>query len=189
MSPIQDGAVVDACTLKNFSLVGRMDVLEKHFNSRARWTEAIQREAGRLGLPTLDWLGPAMSAGEDIEALIGVDEIRRGLGATRADPATLHLGEAEAIYVLERYHPDWTFVSDDQPAIDFARRRGLTTVDSEAVLAGCYESGLVGCPEAFDLLNSMADAGRGVRVPPSHWYVCPPPTPGPETRTRPVAEH
>lgn len=74
-----------------------MDVLEKHFNRRARWTEAIQREAGRLGLPTLDWLGPAMSAGEDIEALTGVDEIRRGLGATRADPAPLHLGEAEAL--------------------------------------------------------------------------------------------
>ena len=108
MSPIQGGAVVDACTLKNFSVVGRMDVLEKHFNNRARWTEAIQREAGRLGLPPLDWLGPAMSPGDNIEALIGVDEIRRGLGATRADPATLHLGEAEAIYVLERYHQDWT---------------------------------------------------------------------------------
>jgi predicted nucleic acid-binding protein len=186
VSPIQGGAVVDACTLKNFSVVGRMAVLEKHFNSRARWTEAIQREAGRLGLPTLDWLGPAMSAGEDIEALIGVDEIRRGLGATRADPATLHLGEAEAIYVLERYYPDWTFVSDDKPAIDFARRKGLTAIDSEAVLAGCYENGLVGCPEAFDLLNFMADAGRGVRVPPSHWFVCPP-TPRPETRMRPVA--
>jgi predicted nucleic acid-binding protein len=177
---------VDACTLKNFSVVSRMDVLEKHFTSRARWTEAIQREAGRLGLPTLDWLGQALSAGEDIEALIGVDEIRRGLGATRADPATLHLGEAEAIYVLERYHPDWTFVSDDQPAIDFARRRGLTAIDSEAVLADCYDNGLVGCPEAFDLLNSMAVAGRGVRVPPSHWYVCPPRR-GPENRMRPVA--
>jgi hypothetical protein len=88
---------------------------------------AIQREAGRLGLPPLDWLGPAMSPGDDIEALIEVDELRRGLSATRADRATLHLGEAEAIYVLERYHQDWTFVSDDQPAID-----------SEAVLAGCY---------------------------------------------------
>ena len=184
MSPIQGGAVVDACTLKNFSVVGRMDILEKHFSSRARWTEAIQREAGRLGLPPLDWLGPAMSAGEDIKALIGVDEIRRSLGATRADPATLHLGEAEAIYVLERYHQDWTFVSDDQSAIDFARRRGL--IDSEAVLADSYASGLVGCPEAFDLLNAMANVGRGVRVPPSHWYVCPP-TRGPEARMRPVA--
>jgi predicted nucleic acid-binding protein len=186
VNPIQVGIIVDACTLKNFSVVGRMDVLEKHFNNCARWTDAIQREAGRLGLPPLDWLGPAMSPGQDIEALIGVDEIRRGLGATRADPATLHLGEAEAIYVLERYHSGWTFVSDDQPAIDFARRRGLTAIDSEALLADCYESGLVSCPEAFDLLKSMADAGRGVRVPPSHWFVCPP-APGTETRMHSVA--
>ena len=82
MNPIEDGAIVDACTLKNFSVVDRMDVLEAYFSGRARWTEAIAREAGRLGLPSLDWLGPAMSPGDDIAALIGVDEIRRGLGAT-----------------------------------------------------------------------------------------------------------
>ena len=183
MNTIEDGAIVDACTLKNFSVVDRMDVLVTYFRRRARWTEAIAREAGRLGLPPLDWLGPAMSPGEDIAALIGVDEIRRGLGATRADPATLHLGEAEAIYVLERYHPDWTFVSDDQPAIDFARRRALSAMDTEEVLAGCYENGQIACPEAFDLITSMAGMGRGVRVPPSHWYVCPP-TSGPAARMR-----
>jgi hypothetical protein len=183
VNPIEDGAIVDACTLKNFSVVDRMDVLEAYFSGRARWTEAIAREAGRLGLPPLDWLGPAMSPGEDIAALIGVDEIRRGLGATRTDPATLHLGEAEAIYVLERYHPDWTFVSDDQPAIDFSRRRGLSALDTEAVLTGCYENSQIGCPEAFDPLTSMAGMGRGVRVPPSHWYVCPP-TSGPVARMR-----
>ena len=108
MNPIEDGVIVDACTLKNFSVVDRMDVLQAYFSGRARWTEAIAREAGRLGLPPLDWLGPAMSPGDDIAGSIGVDEIRRGLGATRDDPATLHLGEAEAIYVLERYHPDST---------------------------------------------------------------------------------
>ena len=183
MNPIKDGVIVDACTLKNFSVVDRIDILEAYFSGRAWWTEAIAREAGRLGLPPLDWPGPAMSPGDDIAALIGVDEIRRGLGATRADPATLHLGEAEAIYVLERSHPDWTFVSDDQPAIDFARRRGLSTLDTEAVLATCYEHGRIGCPEAFDLLTSMAGMGRGVRVPPSHWYVCPP-TSGPVARMR-----
>ena len=51
MNPIEDGAIVDACTLKNFSVVDRMEVLEGHFSGRARWTEAIAREAGRLGLP------------------------------------------------------------------------------------------------------------------------------------------
>lgn len=29
------------------------------------------------------------------------------------------------------------------------------------------------CPEAYELLRAMADAGRGVAMPASHWYVCP----------------
>ena len=68
MNLIVDGVIVDACTLKNFSVVDRMDVLQAYFRGRAQWTEAIAREAGRLGLPPLDWLGPAMSPGEDIAA-------------------------------------------------------------------------------------------------------------------------
>ncbi len=30
MNPIEDGAIVDACTLKNFSVVDRMDVLKAY---------------------------------------------------------------------------------------------------------------------------------------------------------------
>jgi hypothetical protein len=41
VNPIEDGAIVDACTLKNFSVVDRMDVLEAYISGRARWTEAI----------------------------------------------------------------------------------------------------------------------------------------------------
>ena len=52
MNPIEDGFIVDACTLKNFSVIDRMDVLEAHFSGRARWTEAIGREAGRVCPPT-----------------------------------------------------------------------------------------------------------------------------------------
>jgi hypothetical protein len=45
VNPIEDGVIVDACTLKNFSVIDRMDILEAHFSGRARWTEAIAREA------------------------------------------------------------------------------------------------------------------------------------------------
>jgi hypothetical protein len=45
---IEDGVIVDACTLKNFSVVDQMDVLRAYFSGHARWTEAIAREAGRL---------------------------------------------------------------------------------------------------------------------------------------------
>lgn len=47
-------------------------------------------------------------------------------------------------------------------------------MDTQAILADCYTQGHIGCPEAFELLVMMAAAGRGVRVPPSHWYICPP---------------
>jgi predicted nucleic acid-binding protein len=169
-----DSVVVDACTLKNFMAVGRLDILEARFGQRARWTQAIQREAARLQVPVVDWLGTAISVGDDIATLLGVDKIRRGLGATRADPATLHLGEAEAIYYLETQRPAWTFVSDDRPAVDFAVRRGLNAIDTPAVLADCYARNQIGCPDAFELIRQMAQAQRGVRVPPGHWFVCPP---------------
>lgn len=74
MNPDEDSVIVDACTLKNFAVVGRLDILEQHFGQRARWTQAIQREAGRLGVPPIDWLGTAISAGDDIATLIAVDE-------------------------------------------------------------------------------------------------------------------
>jgi hypothetical protein len=174
VNPDESSVIVDACTLQNFSVVGRLDILEQHFANRAGWTEAIQREAGKLHVPPVSWLGTPLSAGDDIATLIAVDKIRRGLGATQTDPPTLHLGEAEAIHLLETHHPTWTFVSDDQPAVDFALRRGLNAIDTQVVLADCYVQGEIGCPDAFELLRQMAAEGRGVRVPPSHWYICPP---------------
>jgi hypothetical protein len=35
VNPIEGGAIVDACTLKNFSVVDRMDVLQAYFRGRA----------------------------------------------------------------------------------------------------------------------------------------------------------
>jgi hypothetical protein len=125
-------------------------------------------------VPPIDWIGGTVSAADSITALLAVDALRRGLGATQADPATLHLGEAEAIYFLETQRPTWIFISDDRPAVDFALKRGLNAMDTQEMLADCYARGQIGCPEAFELLIKMAAAGRGVRVPPSHWYVCPP---------------
>jgi predicted nucleic acid-binding protein len=185
VSADEDGVIVDACTLKNFTVVRRLDILETHLGQRARWTQAIQREAARLQVPAIDWLGTAISVGDDITVLLEVDKIRRGLGATRADSATLHLGEAEAIYYLETQRPAWTFVSDDRPAVDFAIRRGLNAIDTPAVLAACYTRDQIGCPGAFELIRQMAQAERGVRVPPSHWFVCPPKS----TRPRKTQRH
>lgn len=41
MTHHEDSVIVDACTLQNFSVVGRLDILEQHFADRAGWTQAI----------------------------------------------------------------------------------------------------------------------------------------------------
>jgi predicted nucleic acid-binding protein len=167
--------IIDACTLVNFSVVGRMDLLQERFSGHAHWTVAIQHEATRLHVEDTDWLGPPIDVSSDgVIAIIKVEQIREELGATSTEPATLHLGEAEAIYYIETHEPSWAFLSDDGPAADYAQNRGLQAALSEEVLADSYECSLIGCPGAFELLQQMEAAGRGVRVPPSHWYVCPP---------------
>jgi predicted nucleic acid-binding protein len=188
VNPDEDGVIVDACTLQNFSAVGRLDILERHFAHSARWTPAIQWEAGRLRVPSIDWIGTPLPIGGDVATLLAVQLIRGGLGATQTDPATLHLGEAEAIHFIEIHQPTWTFVSDDRPAVDFALRRGLSAIDTQTVLADCYAKGEIGCPDAFELLCQMAAEGRGVQVPPSHWYVCPPGDQSADPALRPHAE-
>jgi hypothetical protein len=162
VNPDEDGVIVDACTLQNFSAVGRLDILERHFAHSARWTPAIKWEAGRLRVPSIDWIGTALPIGGDVATLLAVQLIRGGLGVTKTD--------------------------DDRPAVDFALRRGLNAIDTQTVLADCYAKGEIGCPDAFELLCQMAAEGRGVQVPPSHWYVCPPGDQSADSALRPHVE-
>lgn len=181
MISVAGNVMADTCTLANFAVVGRLDLLEVRYGPRIRWTETVQFEVRRgAGVESslrqvlnASWLGIPMEIVGDIKTLQRVDRIRRGLGATANDQATLHLGEAEIIDFLETRQPSWIFLSDDQSALDLAKRRGLNTIDTPQVLADCFASGEVGCPEAFSILTKMRDEGRGVRVPPDHRYVCP----------------
>jgi predicted nucleic acid-binding protein len=169
--------IIDSCTLANFAAVESLSILQKQFGGRGHWTYAIQHEARRLDVPDTGWLDPPIDVSANgVIAIIRVQEIREELGATSSDPATLHLGEAEAIYYIESHNSSWTFISDDRPAVDFAEKRGLNAALSEEVLAYCYEHGNIGCPDAFNLLVRTESVGRGVRVPPNHWFVCPPRT-------------
>jgi predicted nucleic acid-binding protein len=172
--------IIDTCTLENFAVTSRMDLLKSHYGIRGCWTETIQYEISR-GLPSeprlqsvLDatWLGEPIELDCDPAALRLIEQIRRGLGGTKRE-ALKHLGEAEVIYFLEVHAPDWTFVSDDRTAVDFARHRQLNAVDTRQVIADCYSWGEIGCPAAFKLLRAMKAEGRGVRVPRSHQQVCP----------------
>ncbi len=114
-----------------------------------------------------------MAISVNTDGLRRIDQIRRGLGVVTGDPATLHLGEAEIIDLLQTRQPSWLLVTDDLPAGDLARRRGIAVIDTPRVLADCYASGEIACPAAYELLEEMATKGRGVRVPLHHRDVCP----------------
>jgi hypothetical protein len=47
MSPGVGGVFFDTCTLSNFAIVNRLDLLETRYGYRARWTETVQYEVAR----------------------------------------------------------------------------------------------------------------------------------------------
>lgn len=96
------GVFFDACTLRNFAVVGRADLLEKHFAGRATWTDGtefeIRRTARHLphmqGLLGAPWLGPPVIVGDLPPEAQQVDRLRRAIGGGSAQPLPLlTLGE------------------------------------------------------------------------------------------------
>lgn len=171
----------DACTLWNFAAVEGLELLRIRYEGRCAWTESAQWET-RRGVADLPYLQPLIGASwlgtpiatDDPLAVQQVDRIRRALGGAPGAP-TQHLGEAEAIYYAELDRVTTVFATDDRDAFHTAQRRGLRVTDTPGILRECYEVGLLGCPDAYELLHKMIAAGRGVVAPPSHWHICPPP--------------
>ncbi|GAA0991510.1 hypothetical protein GCM10009555_078950 [Acrocarpospora macrocephala] len=173
-------AFFDANTLQNFAVVDRLDLLKAHYGARIRWTETVRFEVQRgiRAEPRLqrildaEWLGDPIEISGDPATLSSIEFIRRGLGGNSVQQLQ-HLGEAEIIYYLEKVEPGGFFVTDDRPAADFAHRRGITVIDTPGVLSECHSYGEIGCPDAYVLLQAMADNDRGVRVPADHRAICP----------------
>ncbi len=173
--------VVDACTWQNLAVVDALWVLKARYGGVVHWTEATRHEMRRgvraeaklqavLDLEN-DWLGPPVRL--EGPSLARVDLIRRGLGGLSTAPLQ-HLGEAEAIAFLEQADgPRRIFVTDDGPAADLAKRRssGIQVLDTAAVLAEAFAMDDIGCPAAYDLLKSIWNYPREVRVP-EHHEVC-----------------
>lgn len=175
----QDTAFFDTCTLQNFAVVSRLDLLEKLFTGRAAWTDgtalevrrAVRHSPSMAALLHCRWLGTPVAVGDAPPAAQQVDRLRRAIGGAASRP-TEHLGEAQTIHRLLEQQADGVFVTDDRQAADFAVRNGLTTMDTVDILRDAFDAGLVGCPEAYELLVAMASAGRGIALPPSHLHVC-----------------
>ena len=173
--------VVDNCTLVNFAAVGELPLLRDTLRDRGCWTQAIEFECktSRSYYPSLGqlwdegWLGEPIELDGD-QAIEGVQNVRRALSKPRSKP-TDNLGEAEAIYAILAL-PELLgaiFLTDDNPAADYARFKQIQVIHSMNLLSEAYYVGDVGCPAAYELLVKMREADRGVYVPASRRDVCP----------------
>jgi predicted nucleic acid-binding protein len=159
----------DNTVLCNFAAVDRLPLLEKVLDGRGRWSEAVAREA-RLSarhLPPLTGLVERGSLGEPIEITDGnvraeVEQLRRAVfGGDRRRP-TQHLGEAETLALITG-EPEFrrsVWISDDRDATRYARRRGITTLETYDLVAVAARERLLSPAEAHALLHRMAETGR-----------------------------
>ncbi|HST64594.1 MAG TPA: hypothetical protein VLM05_05345 [Mycobacteriales bacterium] len=175
--------VADTCSFLNFAVVHRVDLLEDLYGDRITCVEAVRREVLDLCVDRPEllsvirpaWFDDPIVFDGDVD-IAAIERLRRTALDGRAARPRQHLGEAQSIHAL-RTLPALAgamLLTDDLPAADYARRGGLRVIDSTDVLSEAYERDLVGCPEAYEVLMAMQAERRGVRVPSTHYLVCPP---------------
>ncbi|MFG2174704.1 hypothetical protein ACGFMO_25650 [Streptomyces niveus] len=96
-----------------------------------------------------------------------VERVRRAAFGGSAAMPLQHLGEAQTLHVIRSW-PDFAssfWLSDDRAACDFARRQGITTLETQDVMAYGCSAGDVTHTDAYKLLGEMRDAGRHLALP------------------------
>lgn len=171
--------IVDACTIVNFASIDKVGLLETMLRGRGSWSTTVHAEVLRLSrrkphlvIAELERiLGPTIEVDERESSAIEL--IRRSFATPLSRPSE-HLGEAECVHLMMTRHEftNSILITDDNHAAKFARQQHLQVWHSMHLLADAYTMGDVGCPEAYELLCAMADAGEGVFVPKSHIDVC-----------------
>jgi hypothetical protein len=164
----------DNTVLCNFACVGRLSLLRTVLNGRGRWTSAVAYEASRSArfIPALDSIAPDGWLAEPIEItsdgdIRRINQIRRAVfGGTDEEPLK-HLGEAETCFLireLTEFAESW-WISDDQEAVRYARFQHITTRETIDLMTIAVVNGDIASKEAYDLMQEMADKGRGLRLP------------------------
>jgi predicted nucleic acid-binding protein len=178
-----DILVADTCSFVNLAVVHRVDLLQDLYGGRITCVEAVHKEVVGLTatMPELtsvfasSWFDDPVTFtdGPDIAA---IERLRCTVLGGRVRRPRQHLGEAQSIHAVATIPSlrGAVLLTDDRAAADYARRRRLRVLDSVDVLSEAYEQDLVGCPEAYDVLVAMQAERRGVRVPATHYRVCPP---------------
>lgn len=167
----------DTSTLSNFAAIDRLGILEDRWGHRAVWTDAVRDEVeeGRNHTSYMakvlqcEWLGAPLSFLSS--ELSGIQNIRARFSSVN-DPPEKNLGEAELIFAILRAGGG-SLITDDQIAASFARRKGITVLDTCDLMTDAFSMGTTGCPESYDVLRAMDAAGRqNVRIPSNHGQVC-----------------
>jgi len=161
----------ETTVLSAFALVGRLDLLEARYSSRACWVDAVHAEvlAGIGEHPSLGdvlvsaWLGPPI----EVFAVAEIERVRQRLGAGRHNRR--HLGEAASIVVARR--EGWTLACDDFDAGRVARDEGLPVVTTPMILRALVRHGQLTAGEASGLLLHLVEGqGRRLPVPDEAWF-------------------
>ena len=174
--------VADTCSLLNFAVVHRLDLLHGVYGDGIRCAEATRQEVHEQGLiaPELldvlrtPWLDDPIVF-DDPADIAAVERLRRTALGGRSRQPRQHLGEAQSLHAMRTLPAlaGAALLTDDTAALDYARRLRLAAVDSADVMSEAYDRHLIGCPDAYELLLRMRDAERGVRIPSTHLLVCP----------------
>ena len=144
----------DTTVFCNFAAVGKSDLLGEFLRDRGRWTEAVMSEVeqSRGYLPDLQRVLEGGWMGEPIVL-----------------DSTKHLGEATTCHIVrtrDEFKGAW-WVTDDTDALQYARRQGITTMETIDLFRHAVADYDITADAAFALLLAMDAAGRNLRLPSS----------------------
>jgi predicted nucleic acid-binding protein len=160
--------VFDAGPLAAFARCRRLDLLERRYRGRAKWTTEVRHELtqGISRHPSLrdavdaDWLGEPARLTLPAE-LIEVERVRWALGGTSSNPRR-HLGEAATIALALKF--GYVAVIDERDARRLANALEVPVTGSVGILRAIVRDRHLDADEAWEIVQEMRSIG--VRLPP-----------------------
>lgn len=98
--------------------------------------------------------------------VVEIENLRRYVFNGRPGQPLKHLGEAQTCYLIKHRaeFADSRWITDDRDALRYARRQGITSLDTCDLIDEGIVARQVSRDEGYGLLSKMRDAGRYVRT-------------------------
>lgn len=164
---------LDTTVVRNFAAVGRLDLLWDILRDRGRWSAAVAYEVELAShyVEGVDLRSCRTALKHPVEVddpklVERVELLRRAVFGGSDEQPLKHLGEAETLVLLE--DEPWSgarWLSDDRHAVRYARQRGFLVGETVDLLDAAVSTADLSSREADDLVLSMAEQGRGLRLP------------------------